>query len=245
MDKIWYSFFSFKNYVGPEPSFWDASQFSWTALLEENHAVIREELDQYLLKEYNLTPYYNIHYVNKIGAWKTISMLFWNVSFRDIQSKFPHTISIIKKIPGCVTASFSMLDAHGVIKAHHGDTNAIIKAHLGLYIPEGLPNVGFRVREEKQAWQESKVFVFTDAYNHEAWNQSEQQRWILLIDVVQEKYLSKTKCICIKNIAFNAVEGVLAKLGIFGRIISIMRPLWVFMALPFAAWFYARRKIAD
>ena len=47
---------------------------------------------------------------------------------------------------------------------HCGPTNARIRMHLGLQVPEGIT---FKVGGEDAAWQEGKVLVFDDSFEHE------------------------------------------------------------------------------
>ena len=56
--------------------------------------------------------------------------------------------------------------------------------HLGLIIPEG--DLGLRSLEETRGWEEGGVFIFDDRLEHEAWNRTEEDRVVLLIDFVPE-----------------------------------------------------------
>jgi len=51
--------------------------------------------------------------------------------------------------------------------------------HLPLIVPEGC---GFRVGGETREWRVGEAFVFDDTIEHEAWNRSDQDRAILIID---------------------------------------------------------------
>jgi aspartyl/asparaginyl beta-hydroxylase (cupin superfamily) len=41
---------------------------------------------------------------------------------------------------------------------------------------------GFRVGGETRAWREGEAFVFDDTIEHEAWNRSDQDRALLILD---------------------------------------------------------------
>ena len=49
--------------------------------------------------------------------------------------------------------------------------------HLPLIIP---PGCGFRVGGEQREWEPSKAFVFDDTIEHEAWNDSDEPRPVLV-----------------------------------------------------------------
>jgi hypothetical protein len=62
--------------------------------------------------------------------------------------------------------------------------------HLGLIVPAQLPKVGFRVGNETRCWQNGKIFAFNDAYEHTAWNNSDEDRYIMSFDVMRPEYVS-------------------------------------------------------
>ena len=52
--------------------------------------------------------------------------------------------------------------------------------HLPLIVP---PGCGFRVGGETRLWEEGKAFAFDDTIEHEAWNDSDAPRAVLIFDV--------------------------------------------------------------
>lgn len=196
MKKIWFSIYDFSfNYTGNEPPFLDADNFNWAQDLSSHTNEILDELKQYLVSN-NLQSYFNTSMVSKKNSWKTISLKTWGVQLFKNQKKFPFTTSLIKKYPQIVSASFNLLEPDSKILPHCGDTNAIYRCHLGLDIPNGLPDCGFRVKDEKKAWEKAKWLIFMDAYNHEAWNNTNKERYIFLIDVMRDEFLLKKKFVC-------------------------------------------------
>src|SRR5690606_15553673 len=75
---------------------------------------------------------------------------------------------------------FSKLAAQTRIPPHTGMVNARLICHLPLRVPEGC---GFRVGNEVREWVEGKAWVFDDTIEHEAWNTSNVDRYILLFDI--------------------------------------------------------------
>ena len=53
-------------------------------------------------------------------------------------------------------------------------------AHLPLMVPE---NCALKVGGELHEWQEGRVVVFDDTYEHEAWNRSDKTRVVLIFDL--------------------------------------------------------------
>ena len=76
-------------------------------------------------------------------------------------------------------AFFSVLRAGARIPPHTGVTNMRATIHLGLIVP---PDCAFRVGNEVRAWQAGKAWAFDDTIEHEAWNESGEDRVILIVD---------------------------------------------------------------
>ena len=193
--KLWFSVYDRGDYKGDEPAFFDASQFDWAEKIKADYPLIKKELEDFLQNR-NLINYFNSTMVEKANSWKTISMKWWGLEVYRHQSYFKKTTQSINQIPGVVSASFNMLDANSSIKPHHGDTNGIFRCHLGLIVPAGLPECGFRVEDVTRPWKEGEWLIFVDALNHEAWNRSIGKRYILVVDEVRPEFISRKNMIC-------------------------------------------------
>lgn len=193
-DDIWYSY-TLKPYTLNEVGFYNKDEFWWTSLLENNFEVIKSETDSFV-KENELIPYFNKSLLSKKNSWKTEGLLFWGYFFRKKHSSFQETWKIAKQIPGIVSFSVSELAAESKIKPHNGDTNAIIRVHLPITVPAGLPDCSFTVNGDTRPWEEGKVLFFNDAQTHEAQNLTNQKRLVLLIDVIRPEFLHLKYEIC-------------------------------------------------
>ena len=75
---------------------------------------------------------------------------------------------------------FSLLDPKTSIPPHHG----IINTRLVLHIPLIVPNdCALRVGDETRTWEPGTAMIFDDTIEHEAWNDSDALRVVLLGDV--------------------------------------------------------------
>ncbi|MBS1647506.1 MAG: aspartyl/asparaginyl beta-hydroxylase domain-containing protein [Bacteroidetes bacterium] len=193
--KLWFSIFDRNEYNGNEPPFFNPTDYSFSKVITDNYPIIKKELADYLSK-YELQSYFNSTMVAKVNTWKTVSLKTWNVEIYEHHKYFPETLKIIQSIPGLVSASFNLLEPHGHIVPHCGDTNGIFRCHLGLSIPGTTPACGFRVKNEWRSWEEGALLVFVDANNHEAINNTSDNRFIFLFDVVRDEVLAKKKWIC-------------------------------------------------
>ena len=80
----------------------------------------------------------------------------------------------------CPNALFSALAPHTHIPPHHGETNARFVVHLPLIVPE---NCLYRVGFEKRRWRVGELLVFDDTIEHEARNDSDELRVVLIFDI--------------------------------------------------------------
>ncbi len=62
--------------------------------------------------------------------------------------------------------------------------------HLPLIVP---PGCGLRVGSETREWVEGKAWVFDDSIEHEAWNNSDQTRVILLFEAWRPELSAKER----------------------------------------------------
>jgi aspartyl/asparaginyl beta-hydroxylase (cupin superfamily) len=101
-------------------------------------------------------------------------------------ARCPRTVAALRAwpqwdVPGSgPTAMFSVLQPKTRIPPHTGVSNARLVVHLPLVIPE---RCGFRVGAQRREWHPGKAFVFDDTIEHEAWNDSESARMVLIIDI--------------------------------------------------------------
>jgi aspartate beta-hydroxylase len=75
---------------------------------------------------------------------------------------------------------FSVLDARTSIPAHTGSTNTRLVLHLPLLLPGPAR---FRVGNVTRSWRMGEAWVFDDTIEHEAWNDADEPRAILIFDV--------------------------------------------------------------
>jgi ornithine lipid ester-linked acyl 2-hydroxylase len=100
-------------------------------------------------------------------------------------ARCPQTWRVCRHIPGLLTAMFSILEPGKHLPPHRGPYNGVLRLHLGLIVPEPREKLGIRVDRETYRWQEGEAVIFDDAYEHEAWNRTDQTRVVLFADFVK------------------------------------------------------------
>lgn len=230
----------FNKYVGEEPSFYNNSEIEWVKYIENSFKDIEDEMSSlFNIHDNNLKPYFASELQSKKDTWKTLGFCFWGRKNLQNCDRFPITYSIIRRIPGVVGASFNLLEPNAEIKPHSGDTNTTYRCHLGLKIPEGLPNCGLKVRDEIRPWKEGKLVVFCDAYIHNAFNYTNLNRYVLLIDVIKPEYMEKKEYICSRVLAGVTIHKLIS---IFPAFVNYFQFIYNALKYPLTIFWYLYLK---
>ena len=185
------------HYPGmPEIEFHDRDLFPGLIALEEATSEIRGEFDALIAAEAaEMVPY--VQYPDQVPMrqwkelnhnrqWTAIHLLKEGRPVEANARHCPRTLEAISRmdqpqVPGASpVAMFSLLAPHTRIPPHTGVANTRLVCHLPLIVP---PNCGFRVGETTREWKVGEAFVFDDTIEHEAWNESDELRVVLIIDV--------------------------------------------------------------
>jgi aspartate beta-hydroxylase len=179
----------------PELEFYPREEFSWLAEFEAATPQIRAECERALREDAaGIVPY--IAYpdgvpldqwaeLNRSRKWSAFFLWRDGVRIDAHADRCPTTAALLAKapfadVPGYApTAFFSILDRKSHIPPHTGVTNSRLIVHLPLVVP---PQCRFRVGSETREWEVGKAWVFDDTIEHEAWNDSEVPRAILIFD---------------------------------------------------------------
>jgi len=169
--------------------FFTNDQFPWSSTLEANWKVIREELDAVMVNVDDLPNFHDISprqmKISGDNLWKTY--FFWAFGFKAKANcdRCPETVKILQKIPGLKVAFFSILAPGKHIPEHRGKHKGLIRYHLGLKVPENKEACRIRVADQFAHWQEGKSLIFDDTFYHEVWNDTDEYRVVLFLDIVR------------------------------------------------------------
>jgi aspartate beta-hydroxylase len=124
--------------------------------------------------------------LNHSRLWS--SLWLWRDGRRQDEAiaSCPRTAAFLETLPlanqpgFAPTVVFSALAPHTRIPPHTGSTNARLLVHLPLVLPGPA---GFRVGNETRPWRLGEAWVFDDTIEHEAWNDADDVRVILILDI--------------------------------------------------------------
>jgi aspartate beta-hydroxylase len=172
--------------------YFDPSRFAGVAEIERETEAVREEFlalaesrrDQWSSRLRGLHS--TEGRADGDGAWSMIPLIRNGRVVEEFASRCPRTMALANALdlPDIPLISpslyFSVLEPNSRIEPHVGITNARVIAHFPLIVPE---DCGFRVGGETRRWEPGKALVFDDMTTHEAWNDSDRIRVVLIADV--------------------------------------------------------------
>ncbi|MFT4076358.1 MAG: aspartyl/asparaginyl beta-hydroxylase domain-containing protein [Asticcacaulis sp.] len=180
----------------PAIEFYDRGYFPWLQALESQWEAIRDELLSVIDEDLSgFAPY--IQYADRLPLdqwrqlnrnpdWSAFHLIDGGGLNAKNASRCPKTLRALAplpqpRIPGRgPSAMFSALKPHTRIPPHTGISNTRLVVHLPLIVPK---NCGFRVGNEVRNWVPGQAWVFDDTIEHEAWNDSDEVRSILIFDI--------------------------------------------------------------
>lgn len=179
----------------PAVEFYERRDFPWLDAFEADTDAMRGELVRALTDDRRgVVPYVDYPSGAPLDQWKDLNrsrrwgayyLIKDGVGLEAHLARCPRTAALLAAapladVPGqAPTAFFSLLDPKTHIPPHTGVTNTRLVVHVPLIVP---PGCRFRVGAESREWRAGKAWVFDDTIEHEAWNDSDEPRAILIVD---------------------------------------------------------------
>lgn len=181
----------------PAIPFYDRALFPWLETLEAATPIMKAELEALLATSFEeeFAPYIAYPKGAPVNQWgelnhsrKWTSLWLWRDGQRQesVCERCPRTAALLESLPMArqdgfaPTAVFSALQPHTHIPAHTGSANVRLLTHLPLILPGPAR---FRVGNTTRDWKMGQAWVFDDTIEHEAWNDADEMRVILIFDV--------------------------------------------------------------
>jgi len=179
----------------PQRQFYEREEFAWIAALEAQADVIRDELLGVVGDDLAFRPYVRSDGSRPPKAfgglrdkldWSAFYLIENGAVVPEAAARCPATLAAVEQAPlckarGCTpSVLFSLLRPGARIPPHTGHNNARLICHLPLIVPDGC---GLRVGNETRPWTLGQTLIFDDTMEHEAWNESDEIRVVLLFDI--------------------------------------------------------------
>jgi hypothetical protein len=200
----------------PQIEFEARERVPWLAEVEAAGPAIRGELQALIADQAVFKPYVESRGNRPNGDqggmldnpdWSAIFLWKDGVEQPDVASRCPQTLRALGAVPLCKIPGrtpsilFSKLSAGARIPKHHGMVNVRLICHLPLITPQGCHlRVGNTVRE----WRDGEAWAFDDTVEHEARNDSDEDRVILIFDVWKDEVSDEERSLIAS--LFNAID---------------------------------------
>lgn len=159
----------------------DPRDFPWVAAFEEAVDAITAEYESVCEMHQGSIAAYK--YAGLEGDfWKSFQFATRHREIPENAALCPKTTELLKTIPHYPSfrdAMFSILDGGGVIQPHRDVSNVFLTMHLPLIAPG---NGFMEVAGLRQEWRRGKAMIFDSSYHHQAQNNSNERRVVLLVD---------------------------------------------------------------
>ncbi|MHB8528723.1 MAG: aspartyl/asparaginyl beta-hydroxylase domain-containing protein [Caulobacteraceae bacterium] len=179
----------------PQRQFYERGEFPWLTELEAKTDTIRDELSGVIHDDHALRPYVRSDATRppkEFGDlrdsrdWSAFFLIEDGAVVADAAARCPRTMEALSAVPLAQTPGrtpsvlFSLLRPKTRIPPHTGMINTRLICHLPLIVPGGC---ALRVGNEVRPWIKGEALIFDDTIEHEAWNDSDELRVVLLFDI--------------------------------------------------------------
>ncbi|XP_035269683.1 aspartyl/asparaginyl beta-hydroxylase isoform X2 [Anguilla anguilla] len=120
------------------------------------------------------------------GQWGQFTLWQQGKKVEKSCRSVPKTCALLDRYPeatGCKRGQikYSVMQPGTHVWPHTGPTNCRLRMHLGLVIPANGCQI--RCTNQTRAWEEGKVLIFDDSFEHEVWQDASSYRLIFIVDV--------------------------------------------------------------
>jgi aspartyl/asparaginyl beta-hydroxylase (cupin superfamily) len=178
----------------PQTTFYDATDFTWADALENQWQEIAAEAVTALSAGNDISPYVEAdstrpnrgHALLNDDRWSAFHIWKAGKLHGDAAQACPRTVAALQSLPlpqiqsRSPMALFSILKPHTHIPPHNGMLNTRLICHLPLIVP---PSCKLRVGNQTRPVVPGKLMIFDDSIEHEAWNDSDAVRVVLLFEI--------------------------------------------------------------
>lgn len=178
----------------PQVAWYPPAMFPWLAEFEAAVPDMRGEIEQVLADEQGLQPYVQEsadrasrgHSLLNDARWSAFYLWKDGAPVEDNARRCPLTMRLLELAPiprilgRSPMALFSILRPGTHIPPHNGMLNTRLICHIPLVVP---PGCRLRVGAETREVVEGKAMIFDDSIEHEAWNDGDAVRAVLLFEI--------------------------------------------------------------
>jgi aspartyl/asparaginyl beta-hydroxylase (cupin superfamily) len=187
----------------PQRAFYDLADFAWVPALVAAAPAIAAEVSAVLADRAGLAPYVEApkdrpakpHSLLGDPRWSAFHLWQGGQPVAANAARCPATMAALAGLTGLAAGTaeaipviagrspmvlFSVLAPGTHIQPHNGMLNTRLICHLPLVVPDGCR---LRVGNDTRTVRAGEMLIFDDSIEHEAWNDSDEIRAILLFEI--------------------------------------------------------------
>ena len=183
-----------RRFGGDLPARWSPSSIPWSPAIEAAFPDIRAEVVDYISR----TTIPQTAEVSGLdpdseegqhaapadrGRWRSLMLECFGNTIEENARHFPATLAAIKTAKGSTSIGFSALDPNSHIATHVGPNKGALRYQMPIVTPGPPTSARIRIGPEMVPWSEGEPVVFDLSVNHEAWNDSDETRVLLMFEI--------------------------------------------------------------
>lgn len=169
-------------------AFLEPLEFPWVAEMELSWAAIRKEAD-FVYAADQIPGFEEVSPLERLlttdRRWKTFFFVAYGLEVPANCRRCPETWQALLRVPGLVSACFSILERGKELPTHRGVNRGVLRYHLGVRVPSAGDGCALIVDGQTRRWREGGSLLFDDTYPHSAYNHSNEHRIVLFADVTR------------------------------------------------------------
>ena len=162
---------------------------------ESQYNELRKELEEHLPDRVKF-PYADAAYGSKFISkfknnqgkidknWRIFPVKMAGAFVDSGKQMFPKLASLCED-RNIVSSFYSVLEPKTKIPLHVGYYKGVLRYQLGMIIPKQREDVFICVNQQKYNWTEGEGVIFDDTFPHQVYNNTDQVRVILYLDVIR------------------------------------------------------------
>jgi aspartate beta-hydroxylase len=118
--------------------------------------------------------------------WRMLILKAYGIDFPQNMAACPTLSSVVAACPDVLSASISFLAPGKHIPPHRGPFRGVLRFYLGLSMPkaaDGGSAAVLKIADAEYRIGDGECLLWDDTYPHAVWNDSDQVRSVLLLDV--------------------------------------------------------------
>jgi aspartate beta-hydroxylase len=184
---------------------------AWPTIRAEALAIAAERM-QSVPRFHEIMPAQAPISANDGKDWRLFILKVYGAEVERNMAACPTLADTLNSSPEVLSASLSFLAPRKHIPRHRGPFRGVLRYQLGLSVPvdtEGRPAAVLSLNDDEHRIGDGQDLLWDDTYPHEVWNNSDEMRVALLLDVRRRHMPIDMRMLS---------SALIASVGVFARI---------------------------